>query len=160
MMLASVPNSVPQAPIVHEAGPSIQLQQATTTKTTPKLVNNLENAQPVGGAQPVPDTSTSVPATVVSSSLPTGSHEDWMAQAGISASDYGYVDYIISHESGWNPNAMNPSGAEGLPQALPYSKTGCAHGDPVCQLVWANGYAQKYGGWADAYSFWVSNHWW
>lgn len=91
-----------------------------------------------------------------------GSKEAWMAAAGISLSDYGYVDYIINRESGWNPYAVNKSsGAGGLPQALPYSKTGCAVGDAVCQLVWANGYAlSRYGSWAGAYQFWVSRHWW
>lgn len=91
-----------------------------------------------------------------------GSHSDWMAAAGIAPSDYGYVDYIISRESGWRPTAINASsGAEGLPQALPYSKTGCAHGDAVCQLRWANSYAtSRYGSWANSYHFWVSNSWW
>lgn len=91
-----------------------------------------------------------------------GNKESWMAAAGISPSDYTYVDYIISKESGWNPNAVNKSsGAGGLPQALPYSKTGCAVGDPICQLKWANGYAvNRYGSWAGAYQFWISRHWW
>ena len=29
--------------------------------------------------------------------LPPGSHTDWMAMAGIAESDYGAVNYIISH---------------------------------------------------------------
>lgn len=92
----------------------------------------------------------------------SGDKVSWMAAAGISPADYTYVDYIISHESGWNPNAMNASsGAEGLPQALPYSKTGCAHGDAVCQMVWANSYAiNRYGSWSGAYAFWINNKWW
>ena len=48
-------------------------------------------------------------AATVRVPLPAGSHTDWMAQAGIAESDYGYVDYIVSHESGWNPNAVNAS---------------------------------------------------
>lgn len=89
-----------------------------------------------------------------------GSKEAWMAAAGIDPQFWGYVDYIVSHESGWNPYARNASsGAGGLPQALPYGKTGCAWGDAVCQLVWMNGYVNRYGGWAGAYSFWVSHHW-
>lgn len=85
-----------------------------------------------------------------------------MAEAGIAPSDYGYVDYIISRESGWSPTAQNASsGAAGLPQALPYSKTGCAWGDAICQLQWANNYAvSRYGSWYNAYLFWSVNHWW
>lgn len=99
--------------------------------------------------------------------LPAGSHTDWMAAAGIAASDYGYVDYIISHESGWGVTKSNysGSGAYGLCQALPGSKMASAGSDwatnPITQLKWCNGYAVgRYGSWAGAYNFWISNHWW
>lgn len=92
----------------------------------------------------------------------TGTKAEWLAASNINPSDWGYVNYIIGKESGWNPLAKNKSsGAGGLPQALPYSKTGCAWGDAVCQLNWANNYAiGRYGSWAKAYSFWLKNHWW
>ncbi len=92
----------------------------------------------------------------------TGTKAEWLAASNINPSDWGYVDYIISKESSWNPLAKNASsGAGGLPQALPYSKTNCAWGDAVCQLNWANNYAvNRYGSWANAYSFWLSNKWW
>jgi hypothetical protein len=103
-----------------------------------------------------------VEAPVASQPIYTGSHEDMMAAAGISPGDYLAVDYIISHESSWNPDATEPtSGAHGLPQALPYSKTGCGWSDGICQLQWATSYAtSRYGGWQGAYSFWVVNHYW
>ncbi|MGF3055446.1 transglycosylase SLT domain-containing protein [Microbacterium sp. YY-01] len=86
----------------------------------------------------------------------------WMAAAGIASSDWGYVDYIATRESGWNPNATNPSsGACGLIQALPCSKVPGNGYDPVDNLRWANGYAmERYGSWYDAYVFWVNNSWW
>ncbi len=87
-----------------------------------------------------------------------------MAAAGISPGDYGYVNFIVSHESGWRPNAANASGAFGLCQALPGSKMSSAGGDwasnPVTQLRWCDGYAQHFGGWGGAYSYWVSHHYW
>nr|WP_255572726.1 transglycosylase SLT domain-containing protein [Leucobacter tenebrionis] len=91
-----------------------------------------------------------------------GSPAEWMAAAGIAESDWGYVDYIASKESGWNPNATNASsGACGLIQALPCSKVPGNGYDPVDNLRWANGYAvSRYGSWAAAYDFWTSNHWW
>jgi hypothetical protein len=91
-----------------------------------------------------------------------GDKASWLRDSGIAESDWTYVDYIIDHESGWNPYSVNASsGAGGLPQALPYSKTGCATGDAVCQLKWANGYAvNRYGSWAGAYTFWTSHRWW
>ncbi|MGN7034248.1 transglycosylase SLT domain-containing protein [Microbacterium sp. P26] len=91
-----------------------------------------------------------------------GAPADWMAAAGISEADMGYVDYIVSRESGWNPNATNrSSGACGLVQALPCSKVPGNGYDPVDNLRWGTGYAVgRYGSWAKAYAFWTSNHWW
>lgn len=107
-------------------------------------------------------TTSVVQAPVQQAVQSSGTPDEWMAEAGISPGDYGYVDYIISRESGWNPNAQNASsGAGGLPQALPYSKTGCVWGDAVCQLGWATSYADnRYGSWAGAYDFWVAHSWW
>lgn len=94
----------------------------------------------------------------------TGSHESWMAGAGISSGDYGYVNYIVSRESNWNPASLNASGCAGLGQACPGSKLANAcsgwQNNPVCQLRYFSGYASKYGGWGGAYNFWVSHHYW
>lgn len=91
-----------------------------------------------------------------------GSPAEWMAAAGIAESDWGYVDFIASKESGWNPNATNSSsGACGLVQALPCSKVPGSGYDPVDNLRWATGYAVgRYGSWEKAYAFWQFNHWW
>lgn len=91
-----------------------------------------------------------------------GAPAEWMAAAGIAESDRGYVDYIVSRESGWNPNATNSSsGACGLVQALPCGKVPGNGYDPVDNLSWATGYAVgRYGSWASAYDFWINNHWW
>ncbi|MGR6741621.1 MULTISPECIES: lytic transglycosylase domain-containing protein [Microbacterium] len=91
-----------------------------------------------------------------------GSSTDWLSAAGIPESDWGYVDYIVSRESSWNPNATNASsGACGLVQAYPCSKVPGSGYDPVDNLRWANGYAVgRYGSWGEAYAFWSSNHWW
>jgi hypothetical protein len=91
-----------------------------------------------------------------------GAPAEWMAAAGIAESDWGFVDYIVGRESGWNPNATNrSSGACGLVQALPCSKVPGNGYDPVDNLRWANGYATgRYGSWGGAYAFWTSNHWW
>lgn len=88
-----------------------------------------------------------------------------MSAAGIAPGDYGYVDYIVSHESNWNPGAENASGAYGLCQALPGGKMASAGSDwasnPVTQLRWCNSYAlSSYGSWYGAYAHWVSYHWW
>lgn len=89
-----------------------------------------------------------------------------MRAAGIAPSDFPYVNYIVSRESGWNAAARNrSSGAFGLCQALPGSKMASAGSDwasnPVTQLRWCSGYAKgRYGSWQNAYNAWVSKHWW
>jgi len=113
---------------------------------------------------------TAAPSSPGSSNAPStsptytggGSKNDWLAASGIPESDWGYVDYIVSHESGWNPNAVNASsGAGGLVQALPCGKVAGGCFDPVSNLKWADSYAKgRYGSWAGAYQFWSSNHWW
>lgn len=87
-----------------------------------------------------------------------------MSAAGISESDFQYVDYIIGRESGWRVNASNGR-TWGLCQALPGGKMSSAGADwqtnPVTQLKWCSGYASgRYGGWAGAYNAWLQKHWW
>lgn len=91
----------------------------------------------------------------------SGTKYDWMRAAGISESDFQYVDYIVNRESSWNPSAVNrSSGACGLVQALPCSKLGPNWQDPVVALKWQKKYVeQRYGGYAGAYNFWQRNHW-
>ena len=88
-----------------------------------------------------------------------------MAQAGIASDQYGSVDYIIGHESGWRPAARSANNCIGLGQkcnatslinACPNWET-----DPVCQLQHFNSYAVgRYGSWNQAYAFWTVNRWW
>jgi uncharacterized protein YabE (DUF348 family) len=101
-----------------------------------------------------------------------------MAQAGIASSDYAYVNFIVSHESGWcatkaqgehycpavPDDAMTPNGY-GLCQSTPGYKMATAGADwqtnPITQLHWCSGYAQRaYGGWGNAYYHWLSHHNW
>lgn len=94
----------------------------------------------------------------------TGSHEHWMKQAGIPASWFSSINYIVTNESGWRVNATNPSsGAYGLPQSLPGSKMAAAGRDwrtnPITQLKWMKSYVSRYGGGPGAAAFWRAHHW-
>ncbi|HUD05363.1 MAG TPA: G5 domain-containing protein [Candidatus Saccharimonadales bacterium] len=99
-----------------------------------------------------------------------------MAEAGISSSDYAYVNYIVSNESGWCPTKVQgdigycpgyaPSAyilseeiGYGLGQATPGEKMASFGSDwetnPVTQLKWATYYANsRYGSWEAAYDHW------
>ncbi len=103
-----------------------------------------------------------------------------MAAAGIAPSDYAYVNYIVSRESGWCPTKWqgqrncpsyyvplhDPSSGYGygLCQSTPAIKMSTAGGDwqtnPVTQLRWCSNYANRYGGWAGAYAKWTTQNWW
>lgn len=90
----------------------------------------------------------------------SGDKRSWLAASGIPQSEWGYVDSIVTRESGWNPNAVNPSsGACGLGQQLPCGKWAGAWNDPVAALRAMNGYVYgRYGGWQQAVAFWNANH--
>lgn len=103
------------------------------------------------------------PAPIVQ---PSGDKATWMTQAGIPQSEWAFVDFIVTRESGWRYLAVNASsGATGLCQALPGGKMSSAGADwasnPVTQLRWCNSYAvARYKGWANAQQFWIANRWW
>jgi len=90
-----------------------------------------------------------------------GTKTEWLAASNIPEESWGYADFMVSRESGWNPNAINKSsGACGLAQALPCSKVPGNPMNPVDSLNWMNGYVNgRYGGWQGAYNFWQAKHW-
>jgi hypothetical protein len=100
-----------------------------------------------------------------------------MAAAGISEADFGYVNYIVGREGGWEPckvqgGAINCMYAVdggkmgyGIVQATPGAKMASAGADwatnPITQLRWATGYAVgRYGSWEGAYKHWLTAHNW
>lgn len=96
---------------------------------------------------------------------PTGSWVDqcteWANQAGVSLPSAAIT--LISRESKCNPTICNPNGlACGIPQALPFSKTGCelSVAGAICQLKWMESYVMgRYGSWEKALSHSYANNW-
>ena len=70
-----------------------------------------------------------------------------VAAHGWAASEFGCLVSLWNRESGWNMHAANPSGAFGIPQALPGSKMGAGWQDDYkVQIRWGIGYiAARYG---------------
>uniref|UniRef100_UPI003F570CE7 aggregation-promoting factor C-terminal-like domain-containing protein n=1 Tax=Lactobacillus acidophilus TaxID=1579 RepID=UPI003F570CE7 len=96
--------------------------------------------------------------------MPTGDHTHWMKQAGIPRSDWAGINYIVTHESGWNPRAVNPSsGTYGLGQMQSYNlhyytKHGSKN-NPIAQLMGIMDYIKdRYGSVGKAVAFWQRNH--
>lgn len=88
-----------------------------------------------------------------------GTCSEWMASAGIS--DISGASELIRRESNCNPYSVNPiSGACGIGQALPCSKSGCEMGDGACQMIWMNQYViGRYRTWASALQHSYSYGW-
>jgi murein DD-endopeptidase MepM/ murein hydrolase activator NlpD len=86
---------------------------------------------------------------------------------GWGADQFGPLQQLWNHESGWRWNATNPSsGAYGVPQALPAGKMASAGADwrtnAATQVRWGEDYIHSvYGSPANAYSKWLSRspHW-
>lgn len=90
-----------------------------------------------------------------------GNKQSWLEASGIPESEWWAVDSIVTRESGWRPDAVNPtSGACGLGQQLPCGKWAGAWNDPVAALKAQYKYVvDRYGGYPQAVAFWNINHW-
>lgn len=90
---------------------------------------------------------------------------DQVLARGWSEEDFSCLVNLWNRESGWNPNAYNPSsGAGGIPQALPASKMASAGADwatnPQTQVNWGLGYiAGRYGTPCGAWNSFLSKGW-
>lgn len=113
-----------------------------------------------GGSSANLGLSASIGTTVPAGEMQQWAH-DWLISNGYSEADFTATVFIISHESGWRVNAMNPSGAYGLPQALPGGKMVSAGADWATnyqtQLKWFWNYCNgRYGSIQGAYNHWLS----
>jgi Transglycosylase SLT domain len=79
------------------------------------------------------------------------------------STQWGCLDDLWMHESGWVVDAENASGAYGIPQALPASKMASAGSDyltnPATQIKWGLGYIKStYGTPCAAWNFELKNN--
>ena len=86
-----------------------------------------------------------------------------LSQFGWSPSaQFGCLDNLWTRESGWRVTAENPSGAYGIPQALPGDKMASVGPDwqtsATTQIRWGLGYIQSvYGDPCNAWAHWMAN---
>ncbi|MCX4582502.1 transglycosylase SLT domain-containing protein [Streptomyces sp. NBC_01481] len=105
------------------------------------------------------------PASAAAAPSQTGSAKAIAQQMIKDDAQFECFSNIVSHESGWDSNASNPSsGAYGLVQALPGSKMASAGADwktnPKTQIEWGLDYMNdRYGSPCGAWSAWQSQGW-
>jgi hypothetical protein len=82
-----------------------------------------------------------------------------MVDAAFGPGYFTAFDKIVTHESNWDPSAVNPSsGAFGLGQALP--ATQIKNMSEEGQLEWMIAYiADRYGNPKHAWAFWQAHNW-
>jgi hypothetical protein len=141
LLAASLPKPVvPPAPVVRPAAPPAPRTPPRTAPRTPP------------------------PAPVVAAGDPRAIAQGMLASFGWGQDQFGCLNALWNRESGWRVNAGNPSGAYGIPQALPGSKMASAGADwatnPATQIRWGFGYiAGRYGSPCGAWAHSQSTGW-
>ncbi|NEM91578.1 lytic transglycosylase domain-containing protein [Galbitalea soli] len=90
--------------------------------------------------------------------------KDIVQAKGWGDNQYNCLVALWNRESGWNVYASNPSGAYGIPQALPGSKMASAgpnwQSNPRTQILWGLSYIQgRYGNPCGAWAHSQSSGW-
>ena len=150
--MASLPSILPSSPA------------AATTAAAPKPA-----APETKSAAPAPVTTTAKPAAPIAAPAPVDPYAGLSAYAIaeriVPSGEFSAFAWIITHESGWDVHATNPSsGAYGLGQALPATKMAPYGSDyldnPVTQIKWALAYMNGRYGSPNAAQVWWENHGW
>jgi hypothetical protein len=130
-------------------------------KPTPGPESNppdTSGGSPFGGGSLAPVSGASEKANRAKGKLMAGAY-GWSTGAQWDA-----LDWIWTEESGWSNTAANPSGAYGIPQALPGSKMGPLANPPVnsatVQIAWGLRYIkERYGNPVAAKAFHLEHGW-
>ncbi len=171
---AGVPSGVDTAPAATGTNPQVGAALAQRLEAANRETSRSAQRPAMVAAQRADKTS-ALPAArqsmtrgvteTVQPSDPRDIARSMLPRYGWSADQFGCLDELYMHESGWNPSASNPSsGAYGIPQSLPADKM-AAYGadwqtDPATQLKWGLAYIQhSYGSPCGAWGFWQANSW-
>jgi len=174
--IEAIPNSKTVALLEEERQQMIVMSAASRTLTVvakPKL------ASPASAASSARRSASGAPSSGATSGATTGSAPppvappdpgtaqsiayNLLASFGFSTSQFSCLQSLWNRESGWSYDAENPSGAYGIPQALPGSKMASAGADwqtnPRTQIEWGLGYIKNvYGSPCAAWNFELANN--
>jgi hypothetical protein len=125
-----------------ERGQSVSRSDRRDTRSSTKRVLLAAETESGGQVTRTRELASQDPRSIAQALLP---------EFGFSSDQFSCLDSLWTKESGWNPQADNPtSSAFGIPQALPGSKMASAGADwatnPATQIRWGLGYiASVYG---------------
>jgi Transglycosylase SLT domain len=167
--MAAVPTSHTMALLKQRRTQLIAMSVASRTLSQvghPKLASrqpsNLPGAPGTGGTSSSPAV-VAPPAAPPNPGTAQSIAYNMMSSFGFDPKTYfSCLNNIWERESGWVYNAQNPSGAYGIPQALPGSKMASAGPDwqtnPATQIRWGLGYIKSmYGDPCSAWAFWQAH---
>jgi len=129
------------------APPKTDTTDAATAGATPSV--SASNTLAAAAATPDPGSAQAIALQMVTA-------------RGWGSDQYNCLVSLWNKESGWRVNAYNPSGAYGIPQALPGSKMGTVGADwqtnPATQITWglnyiSGVYGTPCGAWGHSQSF-------
>lgn len=151
--------------IVHQQ-PNIKVSNIKTPDVTPKVaevgsVDAKASTKSVPVPQPVP-TPAPVPTPVPVIVTPPPAPQPVVTPVS-AISDQDAKMYIYNHESGNNPLAKNSIGCLGIGQSCSPAVllSACPTLNYACEDAFFTSYAvNRYGGWIQAYSFWLGHSWW
>jgi hypothetical protein len=130
----------------------------TTTDTT----TTTDAAKPASAAAVTPSNSIAAVAATPDPGSAQSIALELVTARGWGNDQYSCLVSLWNKESGWRVNAYNPSGAYGIPQALPGSKMATAGADwqtnPATQITWglnyiSGVYGTPCGAWGHSQSF-------
>jgi Transglycosylase SLT domain len=135
--------------------------EAFSVTSTPKISTvpvSIAGGSDGGGGTVIPSEPPPSPATVQAIAYKLLPSYDF------STGQWSCLDKLWDEESNWNPEAENPSGAYGIPQALPGSKMASAGPDwqtnATTQIKWGLGYIKgTYGTLCNAWNHEVADGW-
>jgi hypothetical protein len=173
LAIAAIPDSHAMAVLESERQQMIAMDAAVGTLTVVTTKPKLASPGEVASANPGSTSATGTGTSGSTGSVPNAPAPDpksaeaiaynMMASFGFPPGTYyGCLYNLWQQESGWSYIAENPSGAYGIPQALPGSKMASAGADwqtnPATQIRWGLGYIKgQYGNPCAAWAFEKAN---
>ncbi|MDQ1631044.1 MAG: hypothetical protein QOC80_1016 [Frankiaceae bacterium] len=153
------PHAAALAPAPKPVAPNPDAPKPDTKPATAKPQSTANGAERASRS----NSRTALPAKAATGGSPKAIAQAQLASRGWSG-QFSCLNSLWAKESGWSVSAANPSGAYGIPQALPGSKMATVGSDwrtnPATQIEWGLDYiSSNYGSPCGAWAHSQSHNW-